>query len=209
MLTSISAGEARPDDPEAELARARQGSRSSLGRLLARVEPGLRKRAARDCRGRLGARVAPSELVQATLARAAADFSICASDRFGGFVEWVQAIQAEQVRKSRRIWRARQRAGARREPQAEPSAAPRALVDAAAPSPSADARRHELGDALVAAVGRLSPPQRLVIELVYREGLTHAEAARRLGTSVKAVEHRVRDAKDRLRTLLGRYRDGL
>ncbi len=57
-------------------------------------------------------------------------------------------------------------------------------------------------DHLIAALDRLSPAEREVLQLVLWEQLSHAEAAQVLGCSANAVAIRVHRAKARLRDLL-------
>lgn len=61
----------------------------------------------------------------------------------------------------------------------------------------------EAGSRLAAAFGRLSAPQRSAFELVKTEGLSHAEAATILGTTVTGIKLRVHRAYLALRAALG------
>jgi RNA polymerase sigma-70 factor, ECF subfamily len=61
----------------------------------------------------------------------------------------------------------------------------------------------EAGARLSAAYGRLSEPQRAAFELVKTEGMSHAQAASVLGTSVTGVKLRVHRAYLALRAALG------
>lgn len=56
---------------------------------------------------------------------------------------------------------------------------------------------------VTAAIERLRPRDREVLQLVLWDDLTHAEAAAVLGCSVNAVELRFRHAQDRIRNVLG------
>lgn len=56
---------------------------------------------------------------------------------------------------------------------------------------------------VAAAIDRLRPRDREVLQLVLWDDLTHAEAAAVLGCSVNAVELRFRHAQDRVRNALG------
>jgi RNA polymerase sigma-70 factor (ECF subfamily) len=78
--------------------------------------------------------------------------------------------------------------------------------EVADPTPDADAR-HEADDnerRLAAAIARLPPRQRAAIALSYAEGLSNAEAAGILDTSVSAVETLLARAKASLRQALGK-----
>lgn len=61
----------------------------------------------------------------------------------------------------------------------------------------------EVGACLSAAYDRLSEPQRAAFELVKTEGLSHAQAALILGTSVSGIKLRVHRAYLALRSALG------
>jgi RNA polymerase sigma-70 factor (ECF subfamily) len=61
----------------------------------------------------------------------------------------------------------------------------------------------EASSRLEAAFGRLSAPQRSAFELVKTEGLSHAEAATILGTTVTGIKLRVHRAYLALRAALG------
>lgn len=61
---------------------------------------------------------------------------------------------------------------------------------------------HELGGCLEALVARLPETYRDALRLTEIEGLTQAEAARRLGTSVTAMKSRVQRGRQRVRDLL-------
>ena len=77
--------------------------------------------------------------------------------------------------------------------------------DIADPKPDA-AARHETDDSgrrLAAAIARLAPRQRAAIALIYSEGLSNAEAADILDTSVSAIETLLSRAKANLRATLG------
>ncbi len=61
--------------------------------------------------------------------------------------------------------------------------------------------------ALDAAIAELPAPQKEVLVLTTFAGLSHQEAAQQLGTSVKAVEMKVRRAKQRLEEILNATRE--
>ena len=79
------------------------------------------------------------------------------------------------------------------------------VSDPADPTPDAAAgmERRETNRALAAAVAELPERQRAAIALTYHEGLSNAETAAALGTSVSAVETLLVRAKRTLRQRLG------
>ena len=70
---------------------------------------------------------------------------------------------------------------------------------AADPGPEAAVEAADLRDAVVAALAGMSEPERLVIVLAYREGLTQAEIAERLEWPLGTVKTRTRRALAHLR----------
>lgn len=69
-------------------------------------------------------------------------------------------------------------------------------------APSEDVVRRDLRDVLDEAIDRLPPKYRVPVVLCYLEGLTNAEAARRLGCPVATVATRLARARRRLRDRL-------
>lgn len=66
-----------------------------------------------------------------------------------------------------------------------------AALAAGAPTGEEELAAHEAGDRLARALTRLSEPQRAAFELVKTEGLSHAQAAAVLGTSVTGIKLRL------------------
>lgn len=64
------------------------------------------------------------------------------------------------------------------------------------------AENFELKNRLERALAQLSPTHQIVLLLVKRDGLSHAEAARSAGLSVHTIEKYVVDARARLRIML-------
>ncbi len=69
-------------------------------------------------------------------------------------------------------------------------------------APAADRDRHDLGAVLHEELQRLPERYRTAIALCYLEGLSHEEAARRLGRPVGTVRSRLARGRDRLRARL-------
>ena len=77
-------------------------------------------------------------------------------------------------------------------------------VDAAEPVATLDAELRELQVLIREEVDRLSSNDRMAVVLCYLEGLTHEEAADRLGWPVGTVKGRLSRAREKLRTRLTR-----
>jgi RNA polymerase sigma-70 factor, ECF subfamily len=80
-----------------------------------------------------------------------------------------------------------------------------AIGDISDPAPGPD-RQHEHDETerrIATAIGRLPPRQRAAIALTYSEGLSNAQTADILDTSVSAVETLLSRARDNLRRALG------
>jgi RNA polymerase sigma-70 factor (ECF subfamily) len=78
-----------------------------------------------------------------------------------------------------------------------------------AQEPRADdlAIAHELASRIRRELARLPEAQRVAFELVKQDGLSHAEAAQALGTTVTAVRLRAHRAYEALRAVLGDFLD--
>jgi len=81
------------------------------------------------------------------------------------------------------------------------------IVDPA-PGPAAQREADEAERLVAAAIAALPARQRAAIVLTYREGLSNAESAEILATTVSAVETLLVRAKQSLRRTLGTPRDG-
>ena len=62
--------------------------------------------------------------------------------------------------------------------------------------------KYELSDCLRPMIDRLSPDYREAITLVELEGLTHQEAANKLGLSIPGMKSRVQRGRQQLRHML-------
>jgi RNA polymerase sigma-70 factor (ECF subfamily) len=76
------------------------------------------------------------------------------------------------------------------------------------PDPAEAVEKQEFLERLEDRIRALPPRCGLVMALTHLQGLTHSEAAERLGISEKAVEKQVRRGRDRLRKWLEREEDG-
>lgn len=120
----------------------------------------------------------------------------------GSFKQWLSAIA---VRTCYDFWRKRYRN--REMPmsaltEAQATWLEKTLTDASEDAHEEIGRQAEAREVLDAALGRLSPEDRMVLELVYLEGRTGKEAARLLGWSVANVKVRAFRARKKLEKML-------
>src|SRR5262249_20138207 len=173
--------------------------RRRLGRMVAvRFDP------------RLAARVDPSDVVQDTLAEAAANLDRYLRERPLPFYPWLRHLaQRRLIDLYRRHVQARRRSVTREVRPGGPGLPEHsalALADrlvARTSSPSAGLRRQERRDRVRAALAALPEQDREVLAVRILEALPTRETAAVLGMSEVAVRSRQVRALDRLKVLLG------
>src|SRR5262245_59089628 len=187
---------------------ANRGDALARQRLLERHRARLRRSVAVRLDGRVAVRVDPSDLVQETLAEAAARLAEYLRQRPLPFYPWLRQIAWDRlVEAHRRHLHAGRRSVTREVPGSVPlpdeSAA--LLADrlvARGSSPSRRLIRAELRDRLKAALDRLPPRDREVLVMRHLEQMEIAEIAAVLGLTPGAVMTRHTRALARLRSLL-------
>ena len=198
-------------DTEQLLQAVRRGDGQARGRLLERHRPKLRRMVAIRLDRRLAARVDPSDVVQETLAVAAARLDGYLRDRPLPFYPWLRRLAEERLADVHRgHLRAGRRSVAREEPGGLPAGSAPELAERlldVSSGPSAGLRREERRAAVRRALGRLPGRDREVLELRYLEQLSTAQAAAVLGVGEGAVKMRLLRALQRLRDLLDRSGD--
>jgi len=195
-------------DTEHLLERAAAGDGAAREQLLQRYRRRLGRMVAVRFDPRLAARVDPSDVVQETLAEAAANLDRYLQQRPLPFYPWLRQIaQRRLIELYRRHVQARRRSVTREAgPTGLPDHSALALADrlfARTSSPSAGLRRQERRDRVRAALAALPEPDREVLVLRILEALPTREAAAVLGISEVAVRSRQVRALDRLKALLG------
>jgi RNA polymerase sigma-70 factor (ECF subfamily) len=197
-------------DTDQLLAQASQGDGAARQQLLARHRDRLRRMVSLRLDRRLAARVDPSDVVQESLADAAAKLSDYLRCRPLPFYPWLRRLAWERLVKiHQRHLGTRMRNAAREEPGVldlpEDSALELAkrLIDPGS-SPSQRLIRAELDDRVRAALLRLSERDREVLVLRYLEQLSTKETAAALGVSEGSVKVRHLRALKRLRSFLTR-----
>ena len=195
-------------DTDHLLERATAGDGAARDQLLQRYRRRLRRMVAFRFDPRLAARVDPSDVVQETLAEAAANLDRYLRERPLPFYPWLrQLAQRRLIDLHRRHVQARRRSVTREvRPPGLPDHSALALADrlfARTSSPSAGPRRQERRDRVRAALAALPEPDREVLVLRILEALPTRETAAVLGISEVAVRSRQVRALDRLKGLLG------
>jgi len=195
-------------DTDHLLERAAGGDGAARDQLLERHRRRLRRMVAIRFDPRLAARADPSDVVQETLAEAAAGLDRYLRERPLPFYPWLrQLAQRRLIDLHRRHVQARRRSVTREEAAAGlPDRSALALAErlfGRHSSPSAGLRRQERRERVRAALAALPEPDREVLVLRILEGLPTRETAAVLGISEVAVRSRQVRALERLNTLLG------
>src|SRR5215467_1705187 len=195
-------------DTEHLLERAAAGDCAAREQLLQRHRRRLGRMVAVRFDPRLAARVDPSDVVQETLAEAAAHLDRYVRERPLPFYPWLRHLaQRRLIDLHRRHVQARRRTVTREVgPPGLPDHSALALADrlfARTSSPSAGLRRQERRDRVRAALAALAEPDREVLVLRILEALPTRDTAAVLGISEVAVRSRQVRALERLKALLG------
>jgi RNA polymerase sigma-70 factor (ECF subfamily) len=179
------------DSPRDFLAKARQGDRKALERLLEAQTADLE----RFVRSRLGARLRErleaADVVQETFARALGAFGEFQGDEEALLGRWLRSIAEHVILEAAKRERRDDWAPLERE------------VAGDEVSPSRGLQREERFARLEAALQALSPEYREVVVLSRLRGLKVREIAERLGKSPNAVAHMMSRALKKLRESLG------
>jgi RNA polymerase sigma-70 factor (ECF subfamily) len=195
-------------DTERLLLRVATGDDVARDQLLERCRDRLRRMVAVRFDLRLAARADPSDVVQETLAEAAALLARYLHERPLPFYPWLRRLaQRRLIELHRRHVRAGRRTVTREEAANGPHArlGP-ALVDrllGRTSSPSARLHRQERRDRVRAALAALPEQDCEVLVLRFVEGLPTRQTAAVLGVSEVAVRSRQVRALERLKALLG------
>jgi RNA polymerase sigma-70 factor (ECF subfamily) len=195
-------------DTEQLLQRVADGDDAARDRLLQRFRRRLRRMVAVRFDLRLAARVDPSDVVQETLAEAAALLDRYLQERPLPFYPWLrQMAQRRLIELHRRHVLAQRRTVVREEALGGlPDRSAVALAErlfGRLSSPSAHLHRKERRDRVRAALAALPEKDREVLVLRILEGLPTRETAAVLGLSEVAVRSRQVRALERLKALLG------
>jgi RNA polymerase sigma-70 factor, ECF subfamily len=199
--------QAAPDTDEL-LNRTAQGDGAARDELLVRHRQRLRQAVAYRLDRRLAARVNPSDVVQEVLAEASRRLPEYLRERPLPFYPWLRQMALERLVALHRRHVQAQRRSVRREEAGLPALPDESAEElagrlaASASSPSQRLVRREARERVRAALSRLPPADREVLELRHLEQLSVAETAAVLGVSPGAAKTRHLRALQRLRGLL-------
>jgi RNA polymerase sigma-70 factor (ECF subfamily) len=200
---------AEADETERLIRDASQGDAEAMRRLLDRHRERLRRMISLRLDSRLRARVDASDVVQETLADAAAKFCNYARERPLPLYPWLHRLAVERLAA---VHRKHRRAEARSVAREQiggftwPDSSARLLVErltATDTTPGHALIRNERRRLLHVALAALAPPDREVLVMRYLEELTFPEIAAILGIGEGAAKMRHLRALKRIRTLMG------
>jgi RNA polymerase sigma-70 factor (ECF subfamily) len=195
-------------DPEHLLSLARAGDNPALGRLLELYRAYLELLARLEIGKRLQSKVDASDVVQEAFLQAHRHFPVFRGRTEEELVSWLRQILATTLANVVRHYCGTQGRDVRleRELAVQLDQSSRLLdqgLVAGSSSPSHEAARREQAVVLANALARLPAEYREVLVLRHLEGLTFAEAARRMGRTIDSVKKLWTPALAELRTILG------
>ncbi len=167
------------------IAAARRGAPDAIGRLFEAARGELLEFAARELPAKVRAKVGPSDVVQETAVDVHRDFARFQGSTSDELFAWLREILRFNLIDAVR----RHRAAAEREAarDVDPATGRFGGVPAITRTPARSAIRREEEAALAAALARLAPPDRQVLELRHWQGLSFVAMAPLLGRSEEAV----------------------
>ena len=201
-VSDVTGGQEAESEAEELLARAAGGDLQARQRLLGLHRDRLRKMVAVRLDRRIAARVDPSDVVQETLAAAAAGLSDYLRRRPLPFYPWLRQIAWDRLIEVHRGHVQAAGRSVRREETELPEHSAFDLADRLAggvTSPSLRAAREEMRGLVRNAIAHLAATDREVLVLRHLEGLQTAEIAALLHISHDAVRARHVRAIERLR----------
>lgn len=185
------------------LARALAGDAQARGALLERHVARLRAFVRPRLGARLRARESSQDVVQSVFREALRGmdgFVLREASGSEGFARWLLRVADSKLKSRGRFWNRLRRGAAAEAPRGGLEL--EGLGDGGARSPSGAARSREELERVERAFATLPPAWRQVVVLVRLEGLSHAEAARRMGRTESATRTLLSRALARLATEL-------
>lgn len=183
------------------LPEARAGSAEALGSALEACRAYLTLVANRELEPLFRAKGGASDLVQETFLEAHRDFGQFQGKSEAELLAWLRRLLLNNLANFRRRYAASDKRAANREVALGGAGSSSNWCEALAgdmSSPSGQAMQAERDEALEAALARLPPDYRQVVEFRYRDGLPFEEIAARMHRSSEAVRKIWCRAIDRL-----------
>lgn len=191
------------DTTQTCLARALAGDAQARGELLERHMARLSAFVRPRLGARLRARESSQDVVQSVVREALRGmdgFELRQESGSEGFARWLLRVADSKLKSRGRFWSRLRRGAAAEAPGGELEL--ERLADAGALSPSGAAHSREELARLESAFATLPTAWREVVVLVRLQGLSHAEAARRMGRTESATRTLLSRALARLATEL-------
>ncbi len=182
---------------------ARAGDRAALGELCERLRPQLLRLANRDLGQDLLPKVAASDVVQASMLEAVDAFEHFVGEREADFQAWVQRIVSNNLIDVARVYRNSQKRRAAREIPIDAIECTQGIIDRCRTA-SSIARRKETDLELLRLVARLPERRRQIVELRFRDGLSHGEIGQVMGITEVAARKFLSRAIEQLRSMLSK-----
>jgi RNA polymerase sigma-70 factor (ECF subfamily) len=186
------------------IAAARRGAPDAIGRLFEAARGDLLEFATRELPAEVRAKVGPSDIVQETALDVHRDFARFSGSTRDELFAWLREILRHNLIDAVRHHRAARRREAAHD--ADPAAGQFGGMPAISRTPARSAIRREEETALAAALARLAPPDRQVLELRYWQGMSFVDMAPLLGRSEEAARKLWYRAVARLRAELAAAR---
>lgn len=177
---------AHEDDERELLRRASQGDAPAVDELLQRHLPDLQAYVRRNISPSVLAKESSSDVVQSVCREVLQHVERFEYQGEAAFRAWLQQAALRKLIDRHRYYHAGKRDLARElggQQSASLTSAEAALLASGLGSPSGDAQLHEEVARLEQAFSELVPADQAILRLIYVEGLSHAQAAERLGTS--------------------------
>lgn len=164
------------------LSQAREGDSDKRGQLLELFRDYLRQLAIKSTRSTPDGQISTSDLVQSALIDADRDFANCKATTREELQAWLKQCLLNDIINRYRYLRRQKRDVRREKPLDKDAFAPKSME-----TPDEAAIRKEDESRLLAAMQKLTPQQRQIIELRHRDRVSFVEIGEQLGKSPDAV----------------------
>ena len=183
--------------------QARRGDDIAFEELCARYQARVEARVGSRLSRKLRRKVSVADVMQESLMTASAQLGRFEHRGEGAFGAWLRGIADQKLRALRRKYVTTAKRDLRREVPCGESPQTR-RIHARSPSPSSALIAEEQKSVVTAALSRLSPDHRLVLELLQMDGRSTTETAALMARSAEAVRKLYARALARMASLLER-----